>query len=163
MERKSITIFCDGSCYWKTKKGGIGVYMIYDDDEFFISKGYKKTTIGRCEMRAFLTAIQSLRKDIPITATVYSDSQYVVKGLTENLRNWIDNNWKGCANIDLWKKIVEELNERKKLRVRIKWHPGHRKELDNPIVYGNAVADVLADYKNFTEYELDKIEENENK
>ena len=83
--------------------------------------------------------------------------------MTENLRNWIDNNWKGCANIDLWKKIVEELNKRKKLRVRIKWHPGHRKELDNPIVYGNAVADALADYKNFTEYELDKIEENENK
>lgn len=75
MERKEITIFTDGSCYWKIKKGGIGVYMICDGEETFISKGYKKTTIGRCEMRALLTAIQSLRKDIPISATVYSDSQ----------------------------------------------------------------------------------------
>lgn len=158
MERKEITIFTDGSCYWKIRKGGIGVYMICDDEEIFISKGYEKTTIGRCEMRALLTAIRSLRKDIPISATVYSDSQYVVDGLVKNIKEWVDNDWKGCMNIDLWKAILKELKDRKKLRLRLIWHPGHRKNIDDPITYGNAVADILANYKNFTEYELDKIE-----
>ena len=158
MERKEITIFTDGSCYWKIKKGGIGVYMICDGEETFISKGYKKTTIGRCEMRALLTAIQSLRKDIPISATVYSDSRYVVDGLVKNIKEWVDNDWKGCMNVDLWKAILKELKDRKKLRLRLIWHPGHKKNINDPIVYGNAVADILANYKNFTEYELDKIE-----
>ena len=61
-------------------------------------------------------------------------------------------------NVDLWKAILKELKDRKKLRLRLIWHPGHKKNINDPIVYGNAVADILANYKNFTEYELDKIE-----
>ena len=45
------------------------------------------------------------------------------------------------------------------MRVRLKWTRGHGTNLSDSIVYGNAVADALADYKNFEYYELDKIEE----
>ena len=34
---------------------------------------------------------------------------------------------------------------------------GHEKDVNNPIIYGNHVADMLADYKNFEDYELDKM------
>lgn len=159
MKRKEITTFTDGSCCHQTQKGGIGVYIIYDDREYFISKGYSETTIGRCELRALLEAIRALDKTQPINATVYSDSQYVVNGLVQNIREWIDNNWKGCANVDLWKKILKKLKEHKKLRLRLLWHQGHGKDLKDPLVYGNAIADLLANYKNFTEYKPDKREE----
>mgnify|MGYP000090496873 CR=1 FL=1 len=158
MEREIITAYTDGSCYWKLKKGGCGIYIIWNDKEFFIQKGYKKTTIGRCELRAFLLLLKFLQKDIPITATVYSDSQYVVNGLNNNLREWIDHNWADVANEDLWKEVVKELDDHPKLRIRVRWIPGHRDNIEDPNVFGNNVADILADYKQFEYYELDKKE-----
>lgn len=155
MERKNITIYCDGSCYWKAKTGGIGVYIQWENEEYFIQKGYKDTTISRCELRAFLTALQALKKDIPISATIYSDSQYVVSGLTENIHKWIELNWEGVSNEDLWKEILKEMDEHMKLRIRLRWIEGHQKNIEDPHVFGNNVADLLANYKQFKEYEHD--------
>ena len=45
------------------------------------------------------------------------------------------------------------------MRLKVKWHKGHENDLSNPIVFGNTVADLLADYKNFEYYEPDKLEE----
>lgn len=158
MERKEVTIFCDGSCYYKTEKGGVGVYIQWEDKEYFIQKGYSDTTISRCELRALLFSLRALRKDIPISATIYSDSQYVVNGITKNIREWIDRDWKDVSNVELWKDILKELDDHLRLRIRLRWHRGHDKNIEDPIVFGNAVADILADYKNFIEYEQDNKE-----
>jgi ribonuclease HI len=158
MERRNIIIFTDGSCYWKIRKGGIGVYIQCDGKEYFISKGYSNTTISRCELRAFLSALEAVNKSEPSNVTVWSDSEYVVNG-TKKLFTYIQNNWEGCVNVDLWKKVADIIYKSKKMRVRLKWTRGHGTNLSDPIVYGNAVADALADYKNFEYYELDKIEE----
>lgn len=158
MERRNITIFTDGSCYWKIRKGGIGVYIQCDGKEYFISKGYSNTTISRCELRAFLSALEAVNKSEPSNVTIWSDSEYVVND-TKKLFTYIQNNWEGCANVDLWKKVADIIYKSKKMRVRLKWTRGHGTDLSDPIVYGNAVADVLADYKNFEYYEPDKIEE----
>lgn len=152
---QKITIFCDGSCYWKEKLGGIGIYMIWNDKEFFIQKGYQNTTISRCELRAFLTALEMLDKNLPILATIYSDSQYVVNGVLNNLWTWSHEKWRGCANEDLWKKILKQITDKKYLRIKLNWTRGHQKDISDPVVFGNAVADMLADYKQFKEYELD--------
>ena len=80
MERRNIIIFTDGSCYWKIRKGGIGVYIQCDGKEYFISKGYSNTTISRCELRAFLSALEAVNKSEPSNVTIWSDSEYVVNG-----------------------------------------------------------------------------------
>lgn len=156
MKRKNITIFTDGSCYWKVRLGGSGVYILDDENnEFFISKGYQNTTINRCELRAYILALQTLNENQHLCVTIYSDSNYVVKGV-KTLQSFIDNNYQGCENSDLWR-IVEKEHDRlrKRVRLRVIWTPGHGKDLNDPIIYGNTVADILADYKQFSIYEQD--------
>ena len=149
MERKEITIFTDGSCEWKSRLGGCGVYIQEEGKEYFISKGYSDTTISRCELRAILHAVQSMKKDMPLKVTIWSDSQYAVSCMT-------DPELRPVANKDIIEKIRQELNARKRMRVRFMKVRGHEKDVNNPIIYGNHVADMLADYKNFDNYELDK-------
>lgn len=151
MERKEITIFTDGSCEWRSRLGGCGVYILDGERELFFSKGYKDTTISRCELRAILHAIRCLDKEIPMKATIYVDSQYALNCLT-------DIEFNPSANKDLISRIKEEMNMRRRMRVRFLKVRGHEKDIDNPIIFGNHVADMLADYKNFTYYELDKTE-----
>lgn len=154
MKREILTIFCDGSCYWKIRKGGSGVYIQWKDEEFFIQKGYSDTTISRCELRALLLALKFL-KEKPLLVTIWSDSQYVVNGF----RSIVDNaskDFEGMENKDLWEKVWKEFQRiDKSVRIRINWTPGHGKDMNDPIVFGNAVADLLADYKQFDSYEED--------
>ena len=58
---------------------------------------------------------------------------------------------------DMIEKIKQELCERRRMVVRFMKVRGHEKDVNNPIIYGNHVADMLADYKNFDNYELDKM------
>lgn len=159
MKREQVTIFCDGSCYWKLRKGGSGVYIQWNDNEYFIQQGYENTTINRCELRAILLALNALNNKKPLIVIIWSDSQYVVNGM-KSIVDIASKNFEGIKNQDLWRKVYDELKRlEKRVRVRINWTPGHGKDMNDPIVYGNAVADALADYKNFEYYKLDKIEE----
>lgn len=159
MKREQVTIFCDGSCYWKLRKGGSGVYIQWNDNEYFIQQGYENTTINRCELRAILLALNALNNKKPLIVIIWSDSQYVVNGM-KSIVDIASKNFEGIENQDLWRKVYDELKRlEKRVRVRINWTPGHGKDMNDPIVYGNAVADTLADYKNFEYYKLDKIEE----
>ena len=159
MKREQVTIFCDGSCYWKLRKGGSGVYIQWNDNEYFIQQGYENTTISRCELRAILLALNALNNKKPLIVIIWSDSQYVVNGM-KSIVDIASKNFEGIENQDLWRKVYDELQRlEKRVRVRINWTPGHGKDMNDPIVYGNAVADALADYKNFEYYKLDKIEE----
>lgn len=149
------TIFTDGSCYYKTKQGGIGVYIIHEDKtEQYFSKGYNNTTITRMEMKAVLEAmklIEDKSKDI----TFYLDSEFVVKSLTIGwLESWQRMNFQTCKNPDLWLQIVQE---KSKFTGKLIWKHtrGHRKDLDNSIAYGNATADILCQYNSHLEYEQD--------
>lgn len=148
-EREQITIFSDGSCYSRhpEKLGGLGVYIQWRDKEYWIAKGYKHTTISRMELRAILYAIKSIRIDIPCTVTLYSDSQYSVDTIKERGFEWRQGNLTDLENLDLINRIFNEIEIRKKLRLKLYWIPSHRTRYDDPIVRGNFIADFLADYK----------------
>lgn len=155
MKREQVTIFCDGSCYWKSRKGGSGVYIQWNDNEYFIQQGYENTTISRCELRAILLALNALNNKKPLIVIIWSDSQYVVNGM-KSIVDIASKNFEGIENQDLWRKVYDELKRlEKRVRVRINWTPGHGKDMNDPIVFGNAVADLLADYKQFDSYEED--------
>lgn len=159
MNRRKITIFTDGSATTKGEKlGGCGVYLLHQDgEEEFLSKGYRNTKTGRMEIRAFLFALQKLRKDIPLDVTVYSDSNYVVKTMNEGwVYNWEDEGWFMRTNADLWKMVLTEYRtQHPQTIITINHIKGHQKDLTDDLAYGNAVADALADYKIHKHYLID--------
>ena len=151
---EEITMFTDGSaCIKPPKLGGCGVYIIHGEKEYFISKGYVNTKTGRMEIYALLYALRSVNKDMEVKVTIYSDSQYVVNSLTKQwVLKWQRNNWEGAKNVDLWKQVLEEIGERPKMKLRLRWIKGHQTNFEDELVVGNNMADILADYKNHDNY-----------
>lgn len=175
-----INAYTDGSAVVAGKmkgRGGFGTYFpnLFGRQKAF-SLGFWNTKTGRMEVTALLYAIKAIKSNDPIQLHVYSDSQYVTKTFTEKrLEKWISNNWKtynykreevDVKNVDLWKKVLFELNNRPKLKLVMHHIKGHqidkikdpiKKALflkENPHVLGNTIADKFADYKRFSEEEL---------
>lgn len=169
---RNIIAFTDGSAVVKGKYSGYGGYGAYiteegKEDRFF-SKGFTGTKTGRMEISALLCVLRQMESNQRIKLTVHSDSQYVVKAFTEGwLNKWESQKWikftgEEVKNVDLWKKIVEEIRKRDKLILIMKHIKSHqvnkakkkdREELlKNPIIRGNAIADILADYKRHKKY-----------
>ena len=146
-----ITIFTDGSCYARhaEKLGGIGIYIIYDDNtEEFLSKGYKNTSIARMEMTAILEALKHI-VDKSQLITFYSDSEFIVKSFNQGwLTRWQKEYFTGVKNSDIWLQITEEKSKFTG-QIIFQHTNGHRMDLDDPIALGNNICDLLADYKNF--------------
>lgn len=154
---KVLEVWTDGSCYAKHPKrlGGSAVYIKWKDKEYHIRKGFSHTTIGRRETEAVLMALKAIKKDLRATVTFYIDSQYVADQLKYRFVDWVKEDL--CVeNQDLWDKIFMEVLKHAKLRIKVKWIPGHKKDYNDPIVCGNFIADYLADYKKFSKYEKDR-------
>jgi len=153
-----ISIYCDGSCDHRSRLGGIGVYMNDGDREWFLSEGYRDTTISRMEGFALLHALRSLSKEIEISANVYSDSEYIVRSFTDNrLTKWEMIGWSGVKNVDMWKAIIAEIKNHPLLTLTFKHIRGHQTNISGAHVFGNAMADMLANYKTKNIYLSDKI------
>lgn len=147
-----IIVFTDGSASIKTLQGGFGVFFAHPVVKT-ISKGFHPTKIGRMESMALLYAIREVDESFTGTLRVYSDSQYVVNSINMGwARRWQREGWFGRKNIDIWKAILNELDNRKYMTLQMVHLKGHQKDIDNPLVFGNNVADKLADYKKHTEY-----------
>jgi len=156
---KHYTIWTDGSAETKEKRGGVGVFIKSDTGYRTISKGFKPTKTGRMEITALIYALSSIPKKTPTHVTVYSDSQYVVFSLTKGwLVRWQQENWIGRKNIDLWKRVIDLIQERPKMKLFVKWTKGHV-DSDCEISKGNSYADILANYKNFDKFDKDLNDE----
>lgn len=165
MDQKSKILYAytDGSaCVQGINKGhgGFGTYFpdLYGSRKAF-SLGFDNTKTGRMEVSALYYAIKAIDPKIKTTLIVYSDSEYVIKSFTEGrLARWIKNDFVGKKNVDLWKKIVETLNERPLMKLTMRHIKSHQVEkeknvdikkklLSNNHIIGNMVADKLADHK----------------
>lgn len=96
------------------------------------------TTNNRMEMTAVIEALCVLKDRSHIV--LHTDSQYVMKGITEWIRGWKVRGWKTAAkepvkNVDLWKRLDELCNSHEIKWVWVKGHSGH---------IGNERADRLA-------------------
>lgn len=151
-----VTAYTDGSANWKNKLGGCGIYIKTEDSEFYFNKGFSNTKTGRMELRAMIIALQKITDKSSIV-TIYSDSQYAVKCISEErLWKWERFVWQGVANVDLLESLLFEV---RKFRIRPKaiHIKGHQDNIENEHVFGNNCADILAGYKNFKEFEDDTI------
>lgn len=104
-----ITIYTDGACSGNPGIGGWGAILLYQEHKKEIYGGDKYTTNNKMELTAVIEALSTLKRE-NCDIEIYTDSQYVKKGITEWLFGWKKNNWKNSKkqevlNRDLWEKL----------------------------------------------------------
>ena len=119
-----VMIYTDGACQGNPGPGGWGAILRTGRHEKELSGGETDTTNNRMELRAALEALRALTE--PCQVTLYTDSEYLQKGITLWMPNWKRRNWrrKGgkLANVDLWMKLDEEISRHE---IRWRWVRGH--------------------------------------
>ena len=134
-----ITIFTDGACSGNPGKGGWGAVILnINDKPILLSGGEENTTNNRMELSAAINAILYFKEKESLE--IFTDSKYVKDGIEKWIHKWKQNGWKTSnkkpvKNIDLWKKLDEEINRH---NVKWNWVKGHA---DNEY---NEKADFLA-------------------
>ncbi len=103
-----VDIYTDGACSGNPGPGGWGALLRIDGAETELCGGEPATTNNRMELLAVIEALQSLTA--PTTARVYTDSQYVQKGISEWIHSWKQRGWKTTdkepvKNEDLWRRL----------------------------------------------------------
>jgi ribonuclease HI len=136
----NIVIYTDGACKGNPGPGGWGVLLQSGNTEKELFGGELGTTNNRMEMMAVIQALQALKR--PCAVTLYLDSQYVLKGITEWLAGWKVRGWRTAAkqpvkNVDLWQQL-DALVAGGGHTIDWRWVRGHN---GDP---GNERADTLA-------------------
>jgi len=129
---KKVTIYTDGGCTPNPGPGGYGIVLIYGEQRRELSGGYRSTTNNRMELTAAIRGLQALKE--PCDVTLFSDSQYVVNGITKGWarrwksKGWIKSDKRPAENVDLWEDL---LNLCATHTVRFEWIRGHNGHAEN--------------------------------
>ncbi len=130
---KHVIIYTDGACRGNPGPGGWGAVLFYGDHKKTISGAEKMTTNNRMELMGAIGALRALKDACKVD--LYTDSQYVQKGISEWIHAWKKKNWKKAdktdvKNADLWQLLDEEVT-----RHQIKWHwvRGHNGHPENEL------------------------------
>jgi len=105
-----VRIYTDGACKGNPGPGGWGAILQMDGKEKELFGGEPQTTNNRMELMAVIRALETLKP--PCEVAVYTDSQYVQKGISE----WL-HDWKPVKNVDLWREL-----DRLAGMHRVAWH-----------------------------------------
>ncbi len=131
---KEVIIYTDGGCEPNPGRGGYGVVLIHGKYRKELSGGFRLTTNNRMELTAVIEALKALKE--PCRVKLYSDSEYVVKALTQGwVQKWIKKRWKKVKNPDLWQLLVEVAEKHQVQFIWVKGHAG---------IPGNERCDQLA-------------------
>ena len=138
IQRPQVTIYTDGACKGNPGPGGWGAWLRTGGHEKDLCGGEKLTTNNRMELTAVIEALASLKRTCEVT--IYTDSEYVRKGITEWIHGWKQRGWKTAdkkpvKNADLWQRLD---SLRTLHAVQWRWVKGHA---GDP---GNERADALA-------------------
>jgi ribonuclease HI len=125
---KKIEIFTDGSSLGNPGPGGWCAILRYKNNEKRISGGEEYTTNNRMELTAVIEALKALKE--PCEIDLYSDSTYVLKGISEWLEGWVKKNFKNVKNPELWQEFLQLSKPHK---INVKWVKGHSGHKENEI------------------------------
>lgn len=126
MDRPHITIYTDGGASPNPGPGGWGAVLIHPQKTRELSDGDPHTTNNRMELTAAIESLRALTR--PCVIELYTDSQYLRRGITQWIYSWIERDWNGVANADLW----QELHElQAKHEIHWHWVAGHTGETHN--------------------------------
>ncbi|MDB5891875.1 MAG: ribonuclease [Polaromonas sp.] len=137
---QQVVIYTDGACKGNPGPGGWGAVLAAEGLEKELFGGELGTTNNRMEMTAVIEALTALKR--PCRVTLYLDSEYVRKGITEWIQGWKARGWRTAAkapvkNVDLWQKL-DALVAASGHQIDWRWVKGHA---GDP---GNERADGLA-------------------
>lgn len=137
-DKEQVVIYTDGACKGNPGRGGWGALLLYKGAERELWGGEPDTTNNRMELMAAIQALAALKRSCPIR--LITDSEYVMRGITEWLPNWKKRGWKTASkqpvkNADLWQALDEQVARH---QVEWQWVRGHT---GDP---GNERADQLA-------------------
>jgi len=128
----SVEIYTDGGCEPNPGPGGYAAVLLHPKKRAEASGGFRLTTNNRMEIYAAIAGLEILKQ--PCKVILYSDSQYVVKAMTEGWvttwkrKGWWRTNKQRPENVDLWQKL-DLLCE--KHQVEFRWVKGHAGILEN--------------------------------
>jgi ribonuclease HI len=133
-----VIMYADGACKGNPGPGGWGVLVRAGGRETEMCGGEEQTTNNRMELSAVIEGLLSLKERSKVR--IYTDSQYVQKGISEWIHNWKRRGWltadkKPVKNVDLWQKLDKVAREHDVEWHWVKGHAGHP---------GNERADALA-------------------
>jgi ribonuclease HI len=123
-----VEIFCDGACSGNPGPGGYGCIIRYNGTDRELSGGASLTTNNKMELMAAIAALEALTA--PSRVILTSDSQYLIKGMTEWLDGWQKKGWKNAnkkpvLNRELWARLKELAEHHKIQWVWVRGHTGH--------------------------------------
>jgi len=128
---ESVRIYTDGACKGNPGPGGWGALLRSGTHERELYGGDPATTNNRMELTAVIRALEALKH--PSKVEIYTDSEYVMKGITEWLAAWKRRGWKTAdrkpvKNADLWRELEDLVH---KHEVRWHWVRGHAGHPEN--------------------------------
>ncbi len=135
---KQVIIYTDGACRGNPGPGGWGALIRLDAIEKEIFGGQVDTTNNQMELTAAIEGLAALKERCSVE--LYTDSKYVMDGITQWIQNWKKNNWRTAAkkdvkNKELWQKLDQLISQH---QVQWHWVKGHSGDA------GNEAADLLA-------------------
>ena len=143
--RTPVIIYTDGACRGNPGPGGWAALLRYGAHERTLAGAEVLTTNNRMELMAAIQALEALHR--PSDVDLYTDSQYVQRGISEWIAGWIKRGWRTAnkepvKNADLWQRL-QTAAERHKINWR--WVKGHAGNVDNEAVdqLANAAIDNL--------------------
>lgn len=138
MSDSEVELYADGACRGNPGPGGWGVLLRAGGRERTLHGGEATTTNNRMELTAVIRGLEALKR--PSRVQLYTDSQYVQKGITQWIHDWKRRGWrtadkKPVKNIDLWQQLDALAGRHTVSWHWVKGHAGHD---------GNERADALA-------------------
>ncbi|MFW5633405.1 MAG: ribonuclease HI [Erythrobacter sp.] len=125
---KQVEIFTDGACKGNPGPGGWGVLLRLGEHEKELSGGEAETTNNRMELTAAIRGLSALTE--PCRVELYSDSKYVLDGMTRWVEGWKKRGWinaskKPVRNADLWHELIEVAARHEVTWHWVRGHSGH--------------------------------------
>ncbi len=112
MKFKEIIVFTDGACSGNPGKGGWASIIAYPDGEIQeLGGGYDQTTNNQMELMGPIKALKHIKEDSP-EIIIYTDSVYVIRGITQWIWGWRQKGWKTgegleVANKSYWQDLFD--------------------------------------------------------
>ena len=126
--RPHVQIYTDGACDPNPGPGGWAALLRWADREETLTGSERDTTNNRMELTAALQALKALGQ--PSRVEIFTDSEYLKRGITEWLPGWRARNWRRrggeLKNVDLWKALDATLRHHQVTWHWVRGHAGHR-------------------------------------
>ena len=126
--KESVIIYTDGACSGNPGPGGYAAIIIGENTRKEVSGFKEKTTNNRMELLAVIEGLKAIDKGSKVK--VFSDSSYVINGITEWIDGWKKNGWKTSSkkrvkNKELWIELDELKNKHEAEFLKVKGHAGN--------------------------------------